>query len=217
MLSRRWPSSGQAPQAGDQFQLHLVYDVTGSQITQPEQNYFAPTHDQGKLFRSPARTQDPYDPCRTGEGIDRWVDWLSWRIGRGGEGETRGTRGGEASRGSGGNMSAATRLVRQRAGDTRLRLRLAIRGAVQGVGFRPFIYRLAHDLHLPGLVSNSAQGVFVEVEGSQKQLEQFLIRIELEKPPRASNSGTGRAVFCPRGTTRCARLPTRSGGVRLSL
>jgi len=67
-----------------------------------------------------------------------------------------------------------------------LRLRITIHGAVQGVGFRPFIYRLATELRLMGWVSNSSQGVFIEVEGSQEQLQTFLLRVEREKPPRSS-------------------------------
>lgn len=65
------------------------------------------------------------------------------------------------------------------------RLRLTIQGAVQGVGFRPFIYRLATELQLSGWVNNSAQGVFIEVEGNRETLETFLQRIEPEKPPRS--------------------------------
>jgi hydrogenase maturation protein HypF len=65
------------------------------------------------------------------------------------------------------------------------RLRLAIRGAVQGVGFRPFVYRLATDLGLVGWVRNSSQGVFVEAEGDRQRLETFLLRLEREKPPRS--------------------------------
>ncbi len=66
------------------------------------------------------------------------------------------------------------------------RLRLIIRGAVQGVGFRPFIYRLASELGLKGWVNNSAQGVFLEVEGPEPRLQEFLLRLESEKPPRSS-------------------------------
>ena len=51
------------------------------------------------------------------------------------------------------------------------RMHIAIRGAVQGVGFRPFVYRLASELMLPGWVLNSPQGVFIEVEGERKDLE----------------------------------------------
>lgn len=66
------------------------------------------------------------------------------------------------------------------------RLEIRIRGAVQGVGFRPFIYRLATELGLNGWVLNSGQGVFIEVEGLRDALRQFLLRIEKEKPLRAS-------------------------------
>lgn len=65
------------------------------------------------------------------------------------------------------------------------RLKLIMGGAVQGVGFRPFVYRLAIELKLSGYVSNTAQGVLIEVEGRRDFLEQFQQRIETEKPPRA--------------------------------
>jgi len=65
------------------------------------------------------------------------------------------------------------------------RLKVVIRGAVQGVGFRPFVYRLATESGLPGWVLNSSQGVFIEVEGERPALEEFLLRLEQEKPPRA--------------------------------
>ncbi|MDP9291123.1 MAG: carbamoyltransferase HypF, partial [Verrucomicrobiota bacterium] len=67
----------------------------------------------------------------------------------------------------------------------RARAKVAVRGAVQGVGFRPFVYRLASELHLHGWVLNSAQGVFVEIEGARDSVRQFLLRLEKEKPPRA--------------------------------
>ncbi|MEA5534961.1 carbamoyltransferase HypF [Crocosphaera sp. XPORK-15E] len=65
------------------------------------------------------------------------------------------------------------------------RLKIIIQGAVQGVGFRPFIYRLATELNLKGWVNNSASGVFIEVEGNQDSLETFLTEIPLKKPPRS--------------------------------
>jgi hydrogenase maturation protein HypF len=64
------------------------------------------------------------------------------------------------------------------------RVRISIRGAVQGVGFRPFVYRLASELKMPGWVSNSPQGVFIEVEGERPELEEFVLRLSREKPPR---------------------------------
>ena len=65
------------------------------------------------------------------------------------------------------------------------RLKLAVRGAVQGVGFRPFVFRLAKKLKLNGWVNNSPQGVFIEVEGGRPALKDFLQRLESEKPPRS--------------------------------
>ncbi len=64
-----------------------------------------------------------------------------------------------------------------------MRLKIAARGAVQGVGFRPFVHRLAAELALAGWVNNSSQGVFIEAEGPRAVLEQFLRRIETDKPP----------------------------------
>jgi hydrogenase maturation protein HypF len=65
------------------------------------------------------------------------------------------------------------------------RAKVTVLGAVQGVGFRPFVYRLATQLRLNGWVLNSSQGVFIEVEGPRDSLQTFLIRLEKEKPPLA--------------------------------
>jgi hydrogenase maturation protein HypF len=69
--------------------------------------------------------------------------------------------------------------------EQRLRVRVAIEGAVQGVGFRPFVYRLANDLNLKGWVSNSAQGVLIEAEGARERLAEFLQRVQTDKPSLA--------------------------------
>ena len=65
------------------------------------------------------------------------------------------------------------------------RLQLTIQGTVQGVGFRPFIYRLAMELNLTGWINNSVSGVLIEVEGLWEVLEQFKYRILQEKPPQS--------------------------------
>jgi hydrogenase maturation protein HypF len=62
------------------------------------------------------------------------------------------------------------------------RIRIILRGAVQGVGFRPFVYALASEMILPGWVLNSPQGVFIEVEGEEADLYSFLFRLQSEKP-----------------------------------
>jgi hydrogenase maturation protein HypF len=67
----------------------------------------------------------------------------------------------------------------------RLRKRVEIRGTVQGVGFRPFIYRLARSLDLGGHVLNVSDGVVVEIEGSKTAIDSFLHRLKPEAPPLA--------------------------------
>lgn len=65
------------------------------------------------------------------------------------------------------------------------RLRLTIHGAVQGVGFRPYVYRLAGEYGLTGWVRNDSRGVFIEAEGRSNLLETFLLRLQNEVPPLA--------------------------------
>jgi hydrogenase maturation protein HypF len=62
------------------------------------------------------------------------------------------------------------------------RIKISIKGAVQGVGFRPFIYKLANSLGLKGYVLNNPQGVIVEAEGDEETLTEFTERIKSEKP-----------------------------------
>jgi hydrogenase maturation protein HypF len=65
--------------------------------------------------------------------------------------------------------------------------RRAIRvgGEVQGVGFRPFVYRLARELGLQGWVLNDAEGVLIEAQGSAEALARFETRLRTDAPPRA--------------------------------
>ncbi len=83
----------------------------------------------------------------------------------------------------------------------RERARIVIRGAVQGVGFRPFVYRLATELQLDGWVLNSAQGVFIEAEGATEILQLFLRRLEKERPPRAVVQSQESSFLDPVGYT----------------
>ncbi len=65
------------------------------------------------------------------------------------------------------------------------RIHIVIRGAVQGVGFRPFIFRTATELGIKGWVCNSQLGVSIEAESESETLETFLLRIHHEKPSHA--------------------------------
>ncbi len=67
----------------------------------------------------------------------------------------------------------------------RVRRRCTITGLVQGVGFRPFVYATATELHLTGSVVNTSSGVLVEVEGDVHRVEQFLSRLTGNPPPLA--------------------------------
>jgi hydrogenase maturation protein HypF len=69
-----------------------------------------------------------------------------------------------------------------------VRLRLTLTGQVQGVGFRPFVYRLARQEGLGGFASNDSSGVVIEVQGSPDRLERFTGRLRSELPPLASLS-----------------------------
>lgn len=65
------------------------------------------------------------------------------------------------------------------------RLSIQIEGAVQGVGFRPFVYRLAIELALAGWVTNTARGVLIDVEGGAHRLRRFQRRLRAERPAHA--------------------------------
>ena len=62
---------------------------------------------------------------------------------------------------------------------------LVVRGVVQGVGFRPFVYRLASEEGLAGFIGNDTGGVIIEIEGPMERVEAFLRRLRAEAPPLA--------------------------------
>ena len=68
---------------------------------------------------------------------------------------------------------------------TRRRVAVRVTGTVQGVGFRPFVFRLAEELDLAGWVGNDDRGVELEVEGEADCVESFLARLRSEAPPLA--------------------------------
>src|SRR5436309_1580411 len=62
---------------------------------------------------------------------------------------------------------------------------IVVRGIVQGVGFRPFVYHLATRLRLSGFVTNQTGSVLIEVEGEAPSLEVFLAELTERPPPLA--------------------------------
>ncbi|MDJ0836180.1 MAG: carbamoyltransferase HypF [Acidobacteriota bacterium] len=67
----------------------------------------------------------------------------------------------------------------------RTRRRLLVRGRVQGVGFRPFVYRLAQECHLGGTTGNASSGVVLEIEGEPGDLDRFQDGLLHRAPPHA--------------------------------
>ena len=68
------------------------------------------------------------------------------------------------------------------------RVRARVDGTVQGVGFRPYVFRLAEALGLDGFVCNDERGVVLEVVGDPAAIERFLERLPREAPPLATAS-----------------------------
>lgn len=66
-----------------------------------------------------------------------------------------------------------------------VRKSIVVKGAVQGVGFRPFVYNLAIALNLTGTVSNTSRGVFIEIQGSLSDLTAFITKLQTSPPPAA--------------------------------
>jgi hydrogenase maturation protein HypF len=91
---------------------------------------------------------------------------------------------------------------------------IRVHGLVQGVGFRPFTYRLAHDLGLAGWVFNDADGVSIEVQGAVAALARFEQRLTADAPRMARVAGV-ESVARPRGDGLAGFhiLPSRPGRV----
>lgn len=66
-----------------------------------------------------------------------------------------------------------------------VRRRIHVRGIVQGVGFRPYVYRLATERHLAGQIANTSAGVVIEVEGAAEVVDEFLSSLPGQAPPLA--------------------------------
>ena len=81
----------------------------------------------------------------------------------------------------------------------RRRVRARVTGTVQGVGFRPFVYRLAIEHDLAGWVLNDVDGVLLEVEGDAEAIDRFLEQVEYRAPPLAEVEGIAPEDLPPNG------------------
>src|ERR1700733_4291802 len=89
------------------------------------------------------------------------------------------------------------------------RLEIHVRGIVQGVGFRPFVYNLAQTLSLTGYIFNSSAGVTIEVEGSHRVVQEFLEELRNHPPQLAELTEITTAEVTPRGDTVFSILPSQ--------
>ncbi|MEU6166905.1 carbamoyltransferase HypF [Streptomyces tanashiensis] len=92
------------------------------------------------------------------------------------------------------------------------RSRVVVRGVVQGVGFRPFVYALATGLRLSGHVTNTADGVVAEVEGDPADVASFCARLAPDAPPLARVESVESAEVTARGGSGFTIVPSRQGG-----
>src|SRR5262245_44806725 len=76
-----------------------------------------------------------------------------------------------------------------------------VRGVVQGVGFRPFVYRLARELGLAGCVRNDGRGVAIHAEGPPAALAEFARRLTSSAPEAAAVAGVVRDPADPTGAS----------------
>ena len=95
----------------------------------------------------------------------------------------------------------------------RVRVRARVQGTVQGVGFRPFVYRLARAEGLAGFVLNDEHGVLLEVEGGEQAVQRFLRRLEREPPQLAEVDSVVTEGLTPTGDREFRIVPSTSGGV----
>ncbi|CPR12555.1 hydrogenase maturation factor, HypF [Mycobacterium bohemicum DSM 44277] len=86
-------------------------------------------------------------------------------------------------------MTRSPLLLRSGPPDTEVRQRVTVTGVVQGVGFRPFVHRIAGELGLAGFVGNDSGAVFLEVQGARERVSEFVRRLRAQAPPLARIDG----------------------------
>ncbi|MDR4465183.1 MAG: carbamoyltransferase HypF [Nitrospira sp.] len=94
------------------------------------------------------------------------------------------------------------------------RVQITVEGTVQGVGFRPFVYRLARELGLSGWVTNTRNGVLIEIEGDAGDIESFLGRLKLEAPASAMVESMNTSIIPVAAETYFSIAPSTETGQR---
>lgn len=94
---------------------------------------------------------------------------------------------------------------------------ISVRGIVQGVGFRPFIYALAKQHGVVGSVNNDAQGVLIEAEAPRERLDLFLRAVRDNAPPLAVIDAMSWKLLDPRGDREFRIEESTAGGAKLAL
>jgi hydrogenase maturation protein HypF len=90
-------------------------------------------------------------------------------------------------------------VSREPKSDSISREALQVRGVVQGVGFRPFVYRIAQEEGLAGYIGNDTDGVTIEIEGSPLRVEAFRKRLRAEAPPLSRIDSVSSRELVPTG------------------
>lgn len=96
----------------------------------------------------------------------------------------------------------------------RIGVEIRVRGRVQGVGFRPAVWRLAHELNLAGEVRNDPQGVVIEASGSPAAINEMLKRLRETAPPLALIDGVETRAIAPRSRDSFRIAPSARGEAR---
>jgi hydrogenase maturation protein HypF len=92
------------------------------------------------------------------------------------------------------------------------RQRVRVEGTVQGVGFRPFVYRVATELGLCGWVLNDSRGVLIEAEGNEDSIEALLERLRDDAPPLSIVERISNEPLAPTGETGFRITDSEEGG-----
>ena len=90
---------------------------------------------------------------------------------------------------------------------------IRVRGVVQGVGFRPTVYRIASELGLGGFVFNDREGVWIEIEGDRAALDRFLPSLIAAPPTGARIDGVEATALAPRAESGFRIAPSPAGAI----